>query len=151
MRWSDVAAVLAIEAELFGDEAWSEGLLSSELSQTDRTYLVAEGGGDPGGLVGYAGLAAYPDEAMVQTLAVRRAAWGSGIGTTLLTALLDEAARRGLTQVELEVRADNDRAQRLYERFGFERVGVRRGYYQPSNTDAIVMLRRVTGAAEVPA
>jgi ribosomal-protein-alanine N-acetyltransferase len=78
---------------------------------------------------------------MVQTLAVRRAHWGEGVGTALLTALLDEAHRRGLPRVELEVRADNERAQRLYQRFGFEEVRVRRGYYQPSGTDAIVMVR----------
>jgi ribosomal protein S18 acetylase RimI-like enzyme len=43
----------------------------------------------------------------------------------------------------LEVRADNPRAQDLYRRFGFEEIGVRRGYYQPSGTDAIVMRREV--------
>ena len=47
-------------------------------------------------------------------------------------------------EVFLEVRADNARAQHLYERFGFERVGVRKRYYQPSGVDAIVM-RRPTG------
>ena len=39
----------------------------------------------------------------------------------------------------LEVRVDNTRAQKLYERFGFEPIGFRRGYYQPGNVDALVM------------
>jgi ribosomal-protein-alanine N-acetyltransferase len=152
MRWWDLDEVLDVETELFGAEAWSAGLLWSELAQADtRHYLIAQlveparqvSPAAPAGLLaGYAGLAAYPDEGLIQTMAVRRDRWGSGIGTLLLTALLDEAQRRGLPQVELEVRADNDRAQRLYERFGFERIGVRRGYYQPSGTDAIVMIRR---------
>jgi hypothetical protein len=43
--------------------------------------------------------------------------------------------------VFLEVRADNSRAQRLYHWWGFTEIGIRRGYYQPSGTDAIVMRR----------
>jgi ribosomal-protein-alanine N-acetyltransferase len=63
------------------------------------------------------------------------------VGATLLTALLDEAAVRDCAEVFLDVRADNDRARRLYERFGFTAVGVRKRYYQPSGVDAIVMVR----------
>ena len=39
----------------------------------------------------------------------------------------------------LECRIDNIRAQKLYERFGFEAIGFRRGYYQPGNVDALLM------------
>ena len=67
----------------------------------------------------------------------------SGIGAALLGALLDEAVRRNSEAVFLEVRADNDTAYRLYERFGFVRVGLRKRYYQPSDVDAIVMSRRL--------
>jgi len=77
----------------------------------------------------------------VLTLAVREAAWGRGTGSALLTDLLDEAGRRDCTEVFLEVRADNPRARQLYRRFGFSDVGIRRGYYQPSGMDAIVMRR----------
>ena len=41
----------------------------------------------------------------------------------------------------LEVAVDNAPAQRLYATYDFEPVGIRRGYYQPSNTDALVMMR----------
>ncbi len=50
----------------------------------------------------------------------------------------------------LEVRVDNTRAQKLYERFGFEPLGFRRGYYQPGNVDALVM-RLSDPAHSVPA
>jgi ribosomal-protein-alanine N-acetyltransferase len=94
-------------------------------------------------IVGYAGLCAVGDAGDVQTIAVRADHWGHGVGAALLTALLTEAADRGCTSVYLEVRADNERAQKLYERFGFERIGVRKRYYQPSGVDAIVMNKSV--------
>lgn len=139
MRWWDVDAVVAIERDLHGAEAWSPELFWSELAAADtRAYLLAERAGE---LVGYAGLCVYPDLAYVQTLAVRRDAWGEGVGTGLLRALLAEADRRGRRSVALEVRADNDRAQRLYARHGFAEIGRRRGYYQPSGADALVLQR----------
>ena len=62
-----------------------------------------------------------------------------GIGSALLDALIRAARERGCAEVFLEVRADNPRAHGLYLRRGFEEIGVRRGYYQPSGADAIVM------------
>jgi ribosomal-protein-alanine N-acetyltransferase len=64
-----------------------------------------------------------------------------GLGRTLLHTLLAEAARQRIRKVLLEVAVDNAAAQKLYAREGFEPVAVRRGYYQPSNTDALVMTR----------
>uniref|UniRef100_UPI0015EFFD8C GNAT family N-acetyltransferase n=1 Tax=Streptomyces phytophilus TaxID=722715 RepID=UPI0015EFFD8C len=64
-----------------------------------------------------------------------------GLGPRLLEALLAAARRFGCREVLLEVRVDNERAQRLYERHGFAVIGVRRGYYQPGNVDALVMRR----------
>ena len=90
-------------------------------------------------MVGYAGLTVQPPEAWVQNIAVRRDVQRRGIGRMLLEELLAEATRHGVGSVLLEVAVDNAPAQRLYARYGFEPVGVRRGYYQPSNTDALVM------------
>jgi ribosomal-protein-alanine N-acetyltransferase len=98
-------------------------------------------------VVGYAGLCTYDDQSWVQNIAVRGDRQGRGIGAALLDDLLAEAARRGSRQVALEVRADNETAQRLYARRGFEAVAVRRGYYQPSNTDAVVMVREESVSA----
>ena len=140
LRWWHVEALLPLEAALFGDEPWTARTFWSELGQVDtRHYLVALDGPDP---VGYAGLCDYPDEAWVQTLAVTPTHTGRGLGARLLTALLEEAGRRRQRVVSLEVRADNEAAQRLYARHGFTRTGVRRGYYQPSGADAYVLTRR---------
>jgi ribosomal-protein-alanine N-acetyltransferase len=143
MRWWDVDGVMELERDLFGDECWTIAMFWSELAEPEtRYYLVAREGAQ---IVGYAGLCAYPEESFVQTIAVQRDRQGTGIGTKLLTALIDEARRRGEPMVGLEVRADNTVAQRMYQGFGFEQVGVRKGYYQPSDTDAVLMVLNLAG------
>ncbi|MFG1713753.1 ribosomal protein S18-alanine N-acetyltransferase [Micromonospora sp. NPDC049203] len=138
-RWWHIDQVLPIEADLFGAEQWSAAMFWNELAN-GHFYLVATD--DDGAVLGYAGLAVSPpDEAWVQNVAVRRDAHRRGIGRLLLEALLAEASRRGVRSTLLEVAADNAPAQRLYATYGFEPIGVRRGYYQPSNTDALVMQR----------
>ncbi|MDI2126841.1 ribosomal protein S18-alanine N-acetyltransferase [Yinghuangia seranimata] len=147
LRWWDIGPLLDLEHDLFPEDAWSAGMFWSELADPEtRHYVVAEDAG--GGLAGYAGLAAIGGEADVQTIGVRRDQWGTGLGATLLRDLLDAARRRGCHHVLLEVRVDNTRAQRLYERFGFEPLGVRRGYYQPANVDALVMRCDLTRSDE---
>jgi [ribosomal protein S18]-alanine N-acetyltransferase len=137
---ADLAGVIALEHELFPDDAWAPETFAEEVAQPadSRLYLVAESGS---GLAGYAGLMFVPGgrQADVLTIAVRPARWGQGTGSALLGALLAAAAERGCAEVFLEVRADNPRARGLYRRRGFAEIGLRRGYYQPSGTDAIVM------------
>ncbi|WP_374215282.1 ribosomal protein S18-alanine N-acetyltransferase [Streptomyces cucumeris] len=151
MRWWDIEPVLALEEELFPDDAWSRGMFWSELAHArgrdvTRHYVVAEAGGagtdqdpEPGAIVGYAGLAVFDHTGDVQTIATARDHWGTGLGARLLTDLLGAATAFECREVLLEVRVDNTRAQRLYERFGFEPIGFRKGYYQPGNVDALVM------------
>ncbi|MGY3203522.1 GNAT family N-acetyltransferase [Streptomyces sp. TE5632] len=161
MRWWDIEPVLRVERELFPEDAWSRGMFWSELAHArgpaaTRRYVVAEEGDR---LVGYAGLTAagaQPDGdgasggdgafggdaagvADVQTIAVTRDHWGTGLGSRLLTELLRAATAFECAEVFLECRIDNVRAQKLYERFGFETIGVRKGYYQPGNVDALMM------------
>jgi ribosomal-protein-alanine N-acetyltransferase len=138
MRWWHIDEAMPIEEELFGAEQWTAGMFWSELAAEDRWYRVALAGDE---VLGYAGLCVYPDSAWVQNIAVRRSAQGTGLGARLLDELLAEAARRGAPQVSLEVAAGNTPAQTLYERRGFRVTGVRRGYYQPSGTDALVMVK----------
>jgi [ribosomal protein S18]-alanine N-acetyltransferase len=141
MRWWHIEELLPIEDELFGAEQWSAAMFWNELA-AGHHYLVAV---EDGEVIGYGGLAAGgtgpPAEAWIQNIGVRREAQRRGIGRALLEALLAEARRRGATEVLLEVAVDNAPAQKLYANYGFEPVGIRRGYYQPTNTDALVMLR----------
>jgi [ribosomal protein S18]-alanine N-acetyltransferase len=146
MMPADLDAVLVLERSLFGPEAWSREMLEGELAEQPRSryYLVAD---DDGAITGYAGLLVAADQADVVTLAVAADRWSQGVGSALLEALLAEAERRRCTEVFLEVRTDNTRAQRLYRRYGFSQIGIRKGYYQPSGADALVMRRDVAGGA----
>jgi ribosomal-protein-alanine N-acetyltransferase len=139
MKRADMPAIIALERELFPEDAWTPEMFAAEFAQppSRRLYLVAEDGNV---LVGYAGMMfTGGSQADVVTLAVNSARWGEGTGTALLTALVDEADKRGYEEVLLEVREDNPGARRLYLRHGFTEVGIRRGYYQPSGVDAVVM------------
>jgi ribosomal-protein-alanine N-acetyltransferase len=139
MRWWDVEEVAAVEPLLFGGDAWSAETFWSELAAPGRWYVLATAGGRP---VGYAGLAVAGAHADVQTLAVHPGAQGRGTGGVLVRALVEQASRSGASSLLLEVRADNLPAIALYERHGFERIAVRRRYYQPGDVDAHVMRRR---------
>ncbi|MEU7635378.1 GNAT family N-acetyltransferase [Streptomyces sp. NPDC039016] len=170
MRWWDLDPVLALERDLFPEDAWSPGMFWSELAHArgplaTRRYLVAElaapprtsavegpgpGDGRAGRIVGYGGLAAIDGTGDIQTIATARDQWGTGLGARLLTELLAAATDFECHEVLLEVRVDNIRAQRLYERFGFEPIGFRRGYYQPGNVDALVMRRPTQTSSEAP-
>ncbi|MEV7088985.1 ribosomal protein S18-alanine N-acetyltransferase [Streptomyces sp. NPDC093085] len=156
MRWWDIEPVLALERALFPEDAWSPGMFWSELAhargpRATRYYVVAETASEPTGerrIVGYAGLAAAGGLGDVQTIAAARDHWSTGLGSRLLTDLLQRATAFECAEVLLEVRVDNTRAQRLYERFGFEPIGFRRGYYQPGNVDALVMRHRAQDTAQ---
>ena len=145
MTSADLDAVLGLELSLFGEESWSRQMLEAELAEQPRSryYLIAS---DDGEITGYAGLLVASTQADVLTLAVATDRWGQGTGTALLEALLAEAERRGCTEVFLEVRTDNERAQGLYRSHGFSQIGIRKGYYQPSGADARVMRRDLGGA-----
>ena len=148
MTEADLDHVIEIEQAVFGADAWSRQMLAGELEQqpASRYYLVADDGGR---IAGYAGLLGAGRQGDVVTLAVATDRWGEGIGSALLNALLTEAARRGCTEVFLEVRADNGRAQQLYRRHDFTEIGIRRGYYQPSGADALVMRRSLARGTTV--
>jgi [ribosomal protein S18]-alanine N-acetyltransferase len=139
MRWWDVEDVAVLERQIFGPTAWTAEAFWSELAAPDRWYAVLD---DGGALLGYAGVMVTGAEADVQTIAVSPTAQGGGLGRLLLDALIRQARRRGATSLLLEVRADNAAALGLYRARGFERIAIRRGYYEPGDADAHVMRLR---------
>jgi ribosomal-protein-alanine N-acetyltransferase len=136
MRRRHLRGIMAIERQVY-PRPWSPSLFVSEMTTgRNRAYLVALGGRS---VIGYAGLISYGDEAHVTTIAVDPEYQRLKIGTRLLYELVQESLDLGARAVSLEVRVTNWGAQRLYGRFGFRPVGVRRNYYQETNEDALVM------------
>lgn len=141
MRWTDIAELARIDVELFGHEAWSEATWWSELAgRPQRRYRVVT---DDEGILGYAGVDCPGDVADVMTIAVQPRGRGTGLAGELLRWMRAEAVDAGAEALLLEVRDDNIPARKLYERNGFERISVRRGYYQPEGVDALIMRARL--------
>lgn len=139
MRRRHLRSALRIEQQVY-PRPWSAALFQSELALRDtRAYFVARVGHT---LVGYGGLMMTLDDGHVTTIAVDPAWHRVRIGSRLLLALAHEALARDATALTLEVRLSNRGAQELYRRFGFEPVGVRRGYYQDTGEDALIMWAR---------
>ncbi|HEX9311416.1 MAG TPA: ribosomal protein S18-alanine N-acetyltransferase [Actinomycetota bacterium] len=136
MRRRHLRGVMAIERQVY-PRPWSPNLFLSEMGDLrNRTYLVARIGKE---VVGYGGVMSYGDEAHITTIAVDPDHHRRKIGTRLLYELVTDGIRMGARAVSLEVRMSNTGAQDLYRRFGFRPVGVRKGYYQETGEDALVM------------
>jgi [ribosomal protein S18]-alanine N-acetyltransferase len=140
---TDADRCAELEQLLFpGDDPWSADAFRSELAAGHNRYFAARDGGDA--LIGYAGVSllgtSITPEAEVHTIGVDPAAQRGGIGGALLDELLRVADKWG-GPVFLEVRTDNEPAIALYQREGFEIVGTRKRYYQPSGADAFTMRR----------
>lgn len=133
MTRDDIPTILELERRTY-PQPWSEGIFRDELNQPDRVYLVAE---KEGRLIGFAGLMIIEEDAHVTTLAVDATARQRGTGTRLMLELVAAGLARGARHLTLEVRATNEGAQRLYNRFGMVTVGVRKHYYR--DDDAVIM------------
>lgn len=90
-------------------------------------------------ILGYAGMWLMVDEAHLITIAVGSPYRRKGIGERLLIAIIDGAVELGARMVTLEVRVSNSGAQTLYEKYGFQKVGIRPHYYSDDNEDALLM------------
>ena len=133
MTIADIPIVVQLERATY-PQPWSEGVFTDELSRDDRAYILAE---VAGAMVGFGGLMFVEQDAHVTTLAVMSDARKRGLGTRLMLELIEVGLARGAQNLTLEVRATNDAAQRLYNRFGMAAVGVRKHYYR--DDDAVIM------------
>ncbi len=144
MTIADLDALLPFEAEMFGPEAWTRRSYQDELADTElRYYVVATDQAST--VLGSAGLLTIADTAQIMTVGVLPAARRQGIARLLVADLVAHARQRQASEVLLEVRVDNDAAVKLYETAGFERMGVRRGYYDRGRVDALTMRLELAG------
>ncbi len=140
----DVPEILRIEETQF-PEPWTRGMLIDEMSDVaTRRYTVAV---EEGVILGYLGVMFVLDELHVNTLGTAPAHEGRGVATALLTEAFADAGERRIARATLEVAASNTRAQRLYHRFGFAPVGVRRRYYERTGEDALIMWADLAGTS----
>ena len=133
----DLNAVMAIEPELFGHEAWTASSMTSEINGAFTHYL----GVFDGDLIGYGGISSIPNSfaSDIQTIGITQSRQGQGLGQQLAEALLAKAKALGSEAVFLDVRADNLGAIALYKKLGFVQIDVRKNYYRPAGIDALVM------------
>ena len=136
MTLADARAVWEIENATF-PSPWSLRDFEHEMRENPcARYLVAE---TANGLIGFAGIHIILDEGHITNIAVLEAERGHGVGKRLTGGLLQYAANLGVQYVTLEVRANNEPAKKLYQSFGFMKVGVRKKYYE-DQTDAYIMV-----------
>ncbi len=90
-------------------------------------------------ILGFVGLWFMAGEAHITAIAVEEASRGKGIGELLLMGSIELAMSRGATVVSLEARVSNYVAQSLYQKYGFQKVGIRKGYYTDNREDAVIM------------
>ena len=90
-------------------------------------------------IVGFLGTWYMHDEAHIVSVGVRSDYRGFGIGELLLIGAIEQAQRRRMQAVTLEVRVSNYVAQNLYKKYGFQKMGVRKAYYSDNREDALIM------------
>ncbi len=139
----DLAALAALEVEVFGADAWSAAATADELSRADRQVIVS---GDGSGQVsGYVVMRSAGDILDLMRIAVRPDHRRRGLGGLLLHAAIDGAASfPDAERILLEVASTNAAAIALYESHGFAVIDRRRGYYR-DGVDALIMQLMLAG------
>ena len=130
-----VAQVAQLEKICFSDP-WSERSVASELDNSLALWLVAVEGDR---VAGYVGSQTVMDETDMMNIAVHPDFRRGGIARELVMALVRELKERGSHCLTLEVRASNDPAKGLYEKLGFQQVGLRKNYYRNPKEDALIL------------
>ncbi len=140
MSSPDLDGVMAIEDVSF-PTPWSRGMFLEDFPRDFSDTLVAAGTDDE--VLGYAVCWTLAGEAHLLNVAVHPARRGRGIGRALLSECIRRAALAGASLIFLEVRAENEAAQRLYRSMGFTFRGIRKGYYTDTGEDAVLLDREV--------
>ncbi|MCB1608530.1 MAG: ribosomal protein S18-alanine N-acetyltransferase [Xanthomonadales bacterium] len=138
---ADLNSLLALEVAVFSGDRLSRRQLRHHLRADSSDLLVASGAG---ALLGYALLLHRRGSSMgrIYSIAVSAQARGLGLGSRLLEAIESTAAERGLRRMQLEVRADNEAAIKLYLRHGYLRYAQRPGYYE-DGAEALCMRKAI--------
>lgn len=122
------------------DDFWNYEILKSELECSNSYFFVAKN--YSGEIVGFAGIKIILDEADIMNIVVKKDFRKNGIGSILLESLINFSQNIKLKTITLEVNENNISAISLYNKFSFDRLGVRKKYYNGEN-DAIIMSKKL--------
>ena len=139
MTIADIDDAMAIETAAFGSP-WSRKFFLEELQAARAGSVLCQREGKSIGYVIYWEL---PDELDIHNVAVHPRYWRQGVARTMLEEIIENATKRGLQRMTLEVRKSNDAAQTLYRSLGFRVCGLRKGYYSDNGEDAWLMERKL--------
>jgi len=136
-----IVIVKQIENEITTQSSDSKGFLYKLLHLFDQERFFSEDTASISKdyIVGIAGFWIMVAEAHITTLATRNTCRRQGIGERLLVQIIEMAAQLHADVVTLEARISNKQAQTLYEKYGFQKVGMRRAYYTDNGEDAVIM------------
>ena len=137
MTKDDIEAVVEIEEEAYGKHHWAKTSFYDEMSNNLAKYYTAKT--KNGELVGYAGTWHIIDEGHITTIAVKKEYLRNHIGEAIIQRIIDDCYANEIKYLTLEVRVSNIPAIKLYEKYGFQSLGTRKGYYQDNNEDALIM------------
>jgi len=135
MLKQDIDTVAAIEQEIFS-KPWSKKSFQDAVQSEHTIYLAAEG---EAGLTGYCGIWLSGETGDLCNMAVVPSYRKCGIGKALLLEGIRLSAKQGAEELFLEVRESNVPAIGLYEKNGFQKIGIRKGYYHAPIEDAVIM------------
>ena len=156
MKAEDRSAVAELEKECFA-EPWSENAIAESLADSNYVFFVVtksqlpklqsdeleldqmEAKSDSEQVVGYVGAYLAVDELSITNVAVFSSHRRCGVADGLMKALDLFATERNLYGITLEVRVSNDAAIALYEKNGYEKSGIRKGFYSKPKEDALIM------------
>ena len=122
------------------DDFWSVSTLKGELQNSNSKYIVAKLDND---IVGFGGIWKAVDDIHITDIVVRKAQRNNGIGSAILAKLIElSKGDENIKSLTLEVNSNNTSAQKLYEKFDFKKVGLRKKYYNNTD-DAIIMTKQL--------
>jgi ribosomal-protein-alanine N-acetyltransferase len=152
MAISDIEAVLELEQQISKAPHWSFSDYERCTTVDNSAPLKRMGfiAGTEGRLAGFSVGKLVAGVCELETVAVIPEARGRGIGRALLDAVADWAQAEGAARIELEVRASNNRAIKLYEQAGFQRESLRAAYYQAPEEDAVLMGKVLIPSGKLP-
>lgn len=135
MSLKDLTSIKDILTTEF-DNFWNYEILKSELESSSSYFFVAKNNSDE--IVGFAGIKVILDEADIMNIVVKKDFRNKKIGSLLLEHLIFYSKSINLKNITLEVNKNNLSAIKLYEKFAFDRLGIRKKYYNGKD-DAIIM------------